>query len=55
MLDRYRELLAMSILLLSQKIKKDYTSDSFIELLKEEIGFDDIEIEDIIEIIDELS
>lgn len=55
MLDRYRELLAMSIILLSQKMKKDYTSEFFAEILKEEIGFDDDEIEDIIEVMDELS
>ena len=55
MLERYKELLANSLLLLSQKVKKDYDSDAFVEILKEDIGFDEEEIEDIIETMDELS
>ena len=55
MLERYKELLANSLLLLSQKVKKDYDSDAFAEILKEDIGFDEEEIEDIIETMDELS
>ena len=55
MLERYKELLAMSILSLSQKMKKDYESDAFLDILKEDIGFSEEEIEDIIEVMDELS
>ena len=55
MLERYKELLANSLLLLSQKVKKDYDSNAFAEILKEDIGFDEEEIEDIIETMDELS
>lgn len=55
MLERYKELLANSLLLLSQKVKKDYDSNAFVEILKEDIGFDEEEIEDIIETMDELS
>ena len=53
--DRYKELLASSLLLLSEKLKKDYESDKFKEILHEELGMDEDEIEDIIEVMNELA
>ena len=55
MLERYKELLAMSLITLSQKMKKDYTSDAFQETLIEDMGFSEEEVEDIIELMDYLS
>ena len=55
MLERYKELLANSLIILSQKVKKDYDSDAFADILREDIGFDDEEIEDIIETKEEIS
>lgn len=52
--DRYRELLASALILLSEKLKKDYESEKFKDILYEELGMDDDEIEDIIEIINEI-
>ncbi len=53
--DRYKELLASSLILLSEKMKKDYESEKFKNVLNEELGMDDDEIEDIIEVMNELA
>lgn len=54
MQEKYLELLANTVLLLSKKMKKDYASEEFIDILKEDIGFDDEDIEEIIEVIDSI-
>lgn len=54
MTERYIELLASSLIILAQKMKKDYTSDNFANILIEDIGFHENEVEDIIEIMDEM-
>ena len=50
--ERLKEMLASTIYLLSQKMKKDYMNEDFLEYLKEEIGIEDEEIDEMIEIID---
>lgn len=53
--DRYKELLASALILLSEKMKKDYESEKFKDIICEELGMDDDEIEDMIEVMNELA
>lgn len=53
--DRYKELLASTLILLSEKMKKDYESEKFKDIIREELGMDDDEIEDMIEVMNELA
>jgi hypothetical protein len=53
--ERYRELLALTLIYLSQKVKKDYESEAFANILTEDIGFGEDEVEDIVDVMNELA
>lgn len=53
--ERYKELLASSLILLSEKMKRDFQSEKFREIIYEETGMDEDEFDDLLETMIELS